>query len=103
MRFSHLDTVTPGFAPPHPEMTGTGLWHGYGSVPVLTASYKTFRKAIRHLPADLDKPLKDAAAEKIHEYRADYSTRPSNSISFMPAAVATTFGRLHCDCELVRM
>ena len=32
--------------------------------------------------------------------RADYNTRPSNSISFMPA-VASTSGRLHC--ELVRI
>ena len=52
------------------------------------------------LPADIDKPLHDAAAEKIREYRADYKNRPFNSISFMPA-VATTSGCLHC--ELVRI
>jgi hypothetical protein len=37
---------------------------------------------------------------KVREYRADYSKRPSNSISFMPI-VATTSGPLHC--ELVRI
>jgi hypothetical protein len=38
--------------------------------------------------------------KKIREYRVDDNTRPSQSISFMPA-VATTSGRLHC--ELVRI
>jgi hypothetical protein len=28
-------------------------------------------------PADIDKPLNDAAADKIHDYRADYGNRPS--------------------------
>ena len=44
------------------------------------------------LPADIEKQINDAAAEKLLEYRADYNIRPSNSISFMPA-VATTSGR----------
>ena len=48
------------------------------------------------LPDDIDKPLNDAAAEKVREYRADYNNRPSNSVSFMPV-VATTSGRLHCE------
>ena len=48
------------------------------------------------LPADIDKPLHDAAAEKIREYHADYNNRPSNSISFIPAVTATS-GRLHCE------
>ena len=47
-------------------------------------------------PGDIDKPLHDAAAEKIREYRAACNNRPSNSISFMPS-VATTSGRLHCE------
>jgi hypothetical protein len=48
------------------------------------------------LPADIDKPLNEAAADKIRDYRADYNIHPSNSISFMPA-VADTSGRLHPD------
>ena len=36
-------------------------------------------------PADIDKPLNEAAADKIRDYRADYNNRPSYSISFMPA------------------
>jgi hypothetical protein len=53
-----------------------------------------------HYPADLDRPLKEAAADKILQYRADYINRPSNAISFMPA-VASTSGRLHY--EFVRL
>jgi hypothetical protein len=49
-----------------------------------------------HLPADIDKPLNDAAAEKIREYRADYNNRSCNSISLMPA-IASTTGCLHCE------
>ncbi len=37
--------------------------------------------------------LNDAAAEKLREYRADYSNRPSDSMSVMPA-VATTSAAL---------
>jgi hypothetical protein len=48
------------------------------------------------LPADIDKLLNDAAAEKIREYRADYNNRSCNSISLMPA-IASTSGRLHCE------
>ena len=33
---------------------------------------------------DLDGPLNEAAADKIHQYRAGYNNRPSNAISFMP-------------------
>ena len=52
------------------------------------------------LPADKDKPLNEAAADKIRDYGADCNKRPSNSIAFM-SAVASTSGRLHC--ELVRI
>jgi hypothetical protein len=53
-----------------------------------------------HYPTDLDRPLNEAAADKILQYRADCNNRPSNAISFMPA-VASTSGRLHC--EFVRL
>ena len=39
-----------------------------------------------HYPADLDRPLNEAAADKILQYRADYNNRLSNAISFMPVA-----------------
>jgi len=52
---------------------------------------------------DIDRPLNEAAADKIRDYRADYKTRTPNAIAFMPA-VASTSGRLHCEsCELVRI
>ena len=35
-----------------------------------------------HYPNDLDGSLKEAAADKIRQYRADYNKRPSNPISF---------------------
>jgi hypothetical protein len=47
-------------------------------------------------PVDIDHPLNDTAADKVRDYRADYSNRNSNSISFMPA-VASTSDRLHCE------
>jgi hypothetical protein len=60
-------------------------------------------------PADIDKPLNEAAADKIRpfltfsknfalysDYGAEYNNRRSKSISYMPA-VASTFGRLHCE------
>jgi hypothetical protein len=53
-----------------------------------------------HHSADLDRPLNEAAADKVRHYRADYHNRPSHAISFMPA-VASTTGRLLC--ELVRL
>ena len=53
-----------------------------------------------HYPNDLDGSLKEAAADKIRKYRADYNNNPPNSISFMPA-IASTSGRLHS--ELVRL
>ena len=53
-----------------------------------------------HYPNDLDGSLNEATAAKIRQYRADYTNRPSNSISFMPA-IASTSGRLHS--ELVRL
>ena len=46
-----------------------------------------------HYPNDVDKPLNEAAADKIRAYRADYNNRPSNAISFMSAIVSTS-GRL---------
>ena len=53
-----------------------------------------------HYPHDLERPLNEAAADKIRQYRADYNNRPSNAISFMPA-IASTSGRLHS--EFVRL
>ena len=53
-----------------------------------------------HYPNDLDGSLKEAAADKIRQYCADYNNRPPNSISFMPA-IASPSGRLHS--ELVRL
>ncbi len=47
-------------------------------------------------PADIDEQLNEAAADKLRDYRADYSNCNSKSISFMPA-VASTSGRLHCE------
>ena len=35
-------------------------------------------------PADINKPLYEAADDKVLDYRDDYNNRPSNSISFMP-------------------
>ncbi len=49
-----------------------------------------------HYPNDLDKPLNEAAADKIRKYRADYNQNPSNTISFMPAIVSTS-ARLHSE------
>ena len=43
-----------------------------------------------HYPNDLDRPLNEAAADKIRAYRADYNNRPSNAISFMPPIVSTS-------------
>ncbi len=37
-----------------------------------------------HYPNDLDRPLNEAAADKIRAYRANYNNRPSNDISYMP-------------------
>jgi hypothetical protein len=45
---------------------------------------------------DLDRPINEAAADKIRQYHADYNNRPSNAISFMPV-IASTSGRLHSD------
>ncbi len=49
-------------------------------------------------PNEIDRPLNEAAADKIRQYRAD--NRPSNATSFMPA-VASTSGRIHS--EFVRL
>ena len=35
-------------------------------------------------PDDIDRPLNEAAADKIRDYRADYINSPSNAISFLP-------------------
>jgi hypothetical protein len=53
-----------------------------------------------HYPNDVDRPLNEAAADKIRAYRADYNNRPSNAISFVPA-IAGTSGRVHS--EFVRL
>jgi hypothetical protein len=49
-----------------------------------------------HYPADMDRTLNEAAADKVLQYRADYNNRPSDAISFMPA-IASTSGRLYCE------
>jgi hypothetical protein len=49
-----------------------------------------------HYPADIDRPLNEAAADKILEYY----NRSFEAISFMPA-VASTSGRLHCELVLL--
>ena len=36
-----------------------------------------------HYPADLDRPLNEAANDKILQYRADYNNRPFHAISFI--------------------
>jgi hypothetical protein len=49
-----------------------------------------------YYPNDLDKPLNEAAADKIRKYRADYNNNPPNAISIIPA-IASTSGRLHSE------
>ncbi len=49
-----------------------------------------------HYPTDVDRTLNEAATDKILQYHADYSNRPSNAISLMPA-IAGTSGCLHCE------
>ncbi len=44
-----------------------------------------------HYPNEVDRPLNEAAADKIRAYCADYNNRPSNAISFMPASASTCF------------
>ena len=53
-----------------------------------------------HYPADIDRTLNEAAADKVLQYRADYNNHPSHAIAFMPA-IASTSGRLHG--EFVRL
>ena len=43
-------------------------------------------------PADLDRPLRDAAREKVVKYQSDYAN--DQRISFLPAAFSTS-GRIH--------
>ena len=49
-------------------------------------------------PADLDKPLRDAAREKVAKYQSDYAN--DQRITFMPAAFSTS-GRI--DAEFLRL
>jgi hypothetical protein len=49
-----------------------------------------------HYPNDLDRPLNEAAADKIRSYRAGDKYRPSSTISFMPAMASTSW-RLHSE------
>jgi hypothetical protein len=44
--------------------------------------------------------MRDAAADKIRKYRADYNNRPPSVVSFMPP-IGSTSGRLHS--EFVRL
>jgi hypothetical protein len=46
-----------------------------------------------HYPADIDRTLNEAAADKVLQYRADYNNRPSHAISFIPAIASTS----HCE------
>jgi hypothetical protein len=55
-------------------------------------------------PVDIDQPINDTAADKIRYYRADYSNRNSNSISFIlplraPLAAFTVSLRAFCFCS----
>ena len=52
---------------------------------------------LRH-PADINKPLQEAAKEKIAKYHSDYAN--DRRISFMPAAFSTS-GRI--DAEFLRL
>ena len=38
-----------------------------------------------HYPHDLDRPLNEAAVDKIRQYHTDYNNRPSHTIAFIPA------------------
>ncbi len=49
-----------------------------------------------HYPNDLDKPLIEAAADRIRKDRADYNQNTPNTNCFMPAIVSTS-GRLHSE------
>ena len=49
-------------------------------------------------PADINKPLRDAAREKVAKYQSDYAN--DQRITFMPAAF-TTSGRI--DAEFLRL
>ena len=44
-----------------------------------------------HYPHDLDSPLNEVPADKIHLYRADYNNHPSDGIVFM-TAIASSWG-----------
>ncbi len=52
-----------------------------------------------HYPTDIDRTLHEHA-DKILQYRPDYSNRPSHSISFMSDIVSTS-DRLHCEFVLL--
>ncbi len=49
-----------------------------------------------HYPNDIDNSLKEAAADKIRKYRADYNNNPPSAVCFMPV-IASTSGRLHSE------
>ncbi len=53
-----------------------------------------------HYSHDLDRPLNEAAADKIRQYHTDYNNRPSHAIACM-TVIASTSGRLHG--EFVRL
>jgi hypothetical protein len=61
-----------------------------GRTKVLMALFTTL------MPDDIDNLLNEAAADKIGDYRADYSNGNSISYIMMPA-VDSTFGRHHCE------
>ena len=52
---------------------------------------------LRH-PADINKPLQEAAREKVAKYRSDYAN--DHRITFMPGAFSTS-GRI--DAEFLRL
>ncbi len=53
-----------------------------------------------HHPNDLDKPLNEAASDKIRKYHTDYNNNPPNTTSFIPD-ITITSGRLHSEFVLI--
>jgi hypothetical protein len=49
-----------------------------------------------HYPNDLDRPLNEASADKIRQYRTDYNNRHSTAISFV-STISSTSGCLHSE------
>ena len=57
-----------------------------------------------HCPADLDRTLNEAAADKVLQYRADYNNRSSHSIAFLSANASTgVYTANLCDFYFYRL